>query len=991
MMAEPSRNAPARRIRRRLIRYGIPLLAVSAALWWGPSAGLRYGLSRAIEAAGYRVVELTQARVSLVEWRVEVGGLRVAGPGEAQLEAAGIEISPGQLFRGRIDVPQLRLSGLTLDLVRSARGWRMSGFDLGATGSGGNSGYRPQLRVGRLELLASRLELRDGVARTEIAVTSARLEGIDTGNALAPVSFDIDGTVGTRRVRAKGGATPFAAVPELEAHLDVDGVELAPFARLVGAPLSGALHFAGDVKAGTSDGVSVAGTARLSAAAYEALRASVLSWQGDARIGSDNAVAAGGRFEIDRGTYAADAFKGTAERATFDGRMRLDAGGKGTLVGALALSALTIDASDRSVAVARARLETSGMTFGADVAAVGKASAALDGVDYGGAEGKGAVRSLSGTADFSVARRSTFGANFVLQDAAFETSDIRFSAPAASLRVSDARLIDGAAEGRVALGLDGAQAGTGTVALQGERIAFDGMIALRGDGTLGAEGAFDARALRADLREVDARASLATLTLAGKVASTAEGPTFDGGLRTGAVSVVDSTARELFAAAGIEAGSARFDTAGLTAGRIAVSEPRVLRREKATEGREAFGWRLRAARAEVGDVRVAPSGAAAIETVRIASPVLRVTRTKNGFLSFERGAPPPPGTQPPPVAPSPGFTLGRFEISDGRAVFEDRTPHDTVRIPVDRLSLSVRDIDIGRPERPTAVALSARVGSFGQANLRGTVYPFDARLSFDLDVAVRSIDLPPVSTYFDDLLGVDVRTGTASVEGKIVARQERLSGETKWRLSNVRIDDRETQGATLAEQAGVPVATILSLLSDDEGNIALDIPVSGELSNPDFDTGDAVRQAVGGAMRGALSNTFTLLFPFGTFVSAALDAERRGTGLTLPDVSFAPGDAALDTGAQTVVDGLAKLLSARPAARLEVCGFAGPTDAPAIPRRPGARPVDDDTLRRLAERRADAVKRRLVDERGIDAGRIFECRPVAEDESAAKPRAELRF
>ncbi|MCM0020294.1 MAG: hypothetical protein NBV67_09895, partial [Tagaea sp.] len=59
----------------------------------------------------------------------------------------------------------------------------------------------------------------------------------------------------------------------------------------------------------------------------------------------------------------------------------------------------------------------------------------------------------------------------------------------------------------------------------------------------------------------------------------------------------------------------------------------------------------------------------------------------------------------------------------------------------------------------------------------------------------------------------------------------------------------------------------------------------------------------------------------------------------------------------------------------------------------GAPPTQagEDQLRALAEERARAVKDRLAARPGVDAARLFECRPVVETATEAGPRVELRF
>ncbi len=989
MAGLPTETKTARPRMRRFAIFAVLAAVVGYALWAGPSAGLRFALFRGLETLGYRVIELADARVSLLDRRIDIGGLRIEGPGSARIEAAGIEILPGELFSGRVVVPALRVEGLALDLERTASAWRLSGFEFAAGRSGPAISDGPAWRIGQLDIVNSRLIVHDGVARVPIDVATARIENIDPKSG-ASASFVIEATLDGRRIDMSGTAVPFADVPQADAHVRFEGVRIAPVARLAGLKLDGTLDFNGDMRVNLADGATLTGNARVGDFRFDTSSAASATWSGAIDLAASGAVTASGKLSASRLRHSTADMKAEAAAAAFDGK--LSVGDGATFKGVLSTSTVAIDSGGNSLAAASGRLEIASARVGSDGAISGSFAASFASPTIAGPDGRGKAAAVSASGDVTAsAGTADFVGSVGINGVEVESPDFRFGAGSISAEIARLGWSGGSGQAKFVLTFDAPTANSADGRIDGERITFDGNVAFGTGGDSAADGELGATQLRVALARADAVAALDSLTFAGSATFGTEGPVLSGSLKASKLNVVDSTARELFAAAGLGAATTRFDRSGLSAVRVSVAEPRVLRREKAIEGREAFGWRLRAARAELEDFKIAASGASAVDTIRIANPVIRVTRTKNGFLSFERGAPPVADVPIQGPAPSPGLAIRRFEIVDGRAVFEDRAPHATVRVPVDRLALSVRDIDIGRPERPTALSLSARVGGFGQAKANGTVYPFDKRLSFDLEVALREVDLPMISPYFDDKLGVDVRTGTASVEGRIVARQEKLSGTTKWRLSNVRIDDREGGEGPVAAQAGAPVGTVLSLLADDENNISLEIPVSGELSNPDFDTADAVRQAVGGALRGALSNTLSVLFPFGSFISAAIDAERKGTGIVLPDVPFAPGQATLDADTSNVVDGLAKLLSARPAARLEVCGFAGPIDVPAIPRRPGGRPVDDDALRRLADRRAEAVKRRLVEGGGVDPSRIFECRAVSEDGADARPRAELRF
>ena len=972
--------------------------AIAAALWWGPSAGLRFALDRSFATLGYRVIDMGEASVSLLGRRIDIGRIELEQPGggTVHLDLADLSISPAALFDGRIVVPRARISGLAIEIVRGPDGdLRIAGFPVAAAPPLATSKTdKPALAlgIGNLELTESRVTLRSGATRIAVEIARLTMSDLAIGNPSSQVGYELDATVGGRPLKIVGTAMPFAPVPTFSVRLDADALSLEPLSALLAPALAGTLDAALEIERDATGSTAAKGRIAIRAFSIAGLAAASASWTGSLTVPDVRRIRGKGVLDAAGMTFAEDAVRAMLGSLRFDGTFDAAIGGSAAISGLLDLGDVAVtmngsgEASVRTVQVdlAQLRLAVDGKVDGrfklAAASIAGKSAAGTVRTDTLGMQGIASVH----------ARAQTFEGDLSVVASVFERAGERFAAERIGVESLRIGLAEGIGSVRGAISIDGAAARTADIDLAAAKVRYDGAIDLRGDGAA-AGGMFEAGKLRLAVPAADIVASLETAGYDGSVAAGPAPATAEGRVRMGGVRVVDGTARELFAAASVDLVGFAFDEAGTSARRTTVVEPRVLRREKAMAGREAFGWRLRAPAASIEDARISPEGGIAVALLRFDRPTIRITRTKSGFLSFERGAPPVPGAAGP-VAPSPGLSLGRVEIADGRGTFEDRTPHNVVRVPFERLALAVSDIDDRRPERPSSVTLDARVGSFGSAKASGTAFPFAPRLSIDIEFAARSIDLPPISAYADDALGVDVRTGTASIEGRIVAREEKLEGTTKWRLANVRLDEREAGAGALAEQAGAPVGTVLSLLSDDDNNIELEIPVAGELYDPSFDTADAVRQAVGGALRGALSTTLTVLFPIGTFFSSVMDAERRGTGVALPVIAFPPGSNTFDTATGEVVAGLAKLLIARPAARLEVCGFAGPADIEALPRRPGARgPVDENALRRLAAARGEAIKRRLVENDRIDAARIFECRPVVEENPDAKPRAELRF
>jgi hypothetical protein len=105
----------------------------------------------------------------------------------------------------------------------------------------------------------------------------------------------------------------------------------------------------------------------------------------------------------------------------------------------------------------------------------------------------------------------------------------------------------------------------------------------------------------------------------------------------------------------------------------------------------------------------------------------------------------------------------------------------------------------------------------------------------------------------------------------------------------------------------------VALLADARGRIALDIPVSGNLRDPQFDFGAIVAKAVGNMLRKIVTAPFRAL-------AGLLGGARDDPGR----IAFAPGAATLSPPAEEDVARVARMLEERPRLVLTVRGGFDP-------------------------------------------------------------------
>ncbi len=412
-------------------------------------------------------------------------------------------------------------------------------------------------------------------------------------------------------------------------------------------------------------------------------------------------------------------------------------------------------------------------------------------------------------------------------------------------------------------------------------------------------------------------------------------------------------------------------------------------RQEARGADKGFHWRAEAR--ELRAARVAydlESGGITLGELTLAAPTLRLARVAEGILGMPAAK--GDGSASPPLA------IGRLTATAGRLVFEDRTLDEPLRLEFKPVDLTLSNLDSGQPDRDVGFTLGARTGEASLA-ASGSMRPFAREMSARLRAEAKAFELPPLSPYAAEILGVDLNTGHFDGKVELEIRHHALDGKVELVLSNLFVEPPPPD-APIARKIDLPIETVLNLLRDGEDRIRLTVPVGGNLADPQFDVSDAVSQAVAGALKSTAATTLKVVFPVAALISMVIDADEKAR-LALPPLEFAPGTSELAGEHRTRLMAIAEMMRGRPGLKLKLCGKAVPSDWPALvaarsreetpllsrlQRLMGMEktslPIDRAVLGELAAGRAGAAKEFLADGSGIDPGRLFECRPEVDDD-----------
>lgn len=346
------------------------------------------------------------------------------------------------------------------------------------------------------------------------------------------------------------------------------------------------------------------------------------------------------------------------------------------------------------------------------------------------------------------------------------------------------------------------------------------------------------------------------------------------------------------------------------------------------------------------------------------------------------------------------FSAARIEVGGkSRLVFEDRSVTPVFRHSLDPLSIKIEKLDGTRPQQQSPIVIKAQQGKYASLELTGNIRPFAEKAGMSLTGTLKSLELPPFSSYSRKFIGYRLESGQLNADLDWSLEKGQLNARSKLRLAKLSVEplSREEESGEMTRRLGMPLKSALSMLRDKNDNIELELTVTGNPADPSFKVGEIVMTVLVKAIKKGLVTYYAPMglsmltgaaVPLGaTYVAGKLF--DLVTALRFEPLLFEPGEAGIAPDAAGRLEKMAELLKDRPGVRLVLCGKAVPGDfRPQDREKPSLSEEEKARLLDLARKRAGAVKDYLI-KQGIVADRLFICDPGIEQEKDARPRVEI--
>ena len=254
-----------------------------------------------------------------------------------------------------------------------------------------------------------------------------------------------------------------------------------------------------------------------------------------------------------------------------------------------------------------------------------------------------------------------------------------------------------------------------------------------------------------------------------------------------------------------------------------------------------------------------------------------------------------------------GIHIGGIAINDGSANFADFSLTPNFATAIQQLNGQIGTID-SRQAKPASVDIKGKVDRYAPVTIKGAVNPFDPMASLDIATSFKRVELTTLTPYSGKFAGYRIRKGRLNLDLHYLITKGQLKAENKVVVEQLQLGEKVDS----PDAVSLPLKLAIALLKDVDGKISIELPVTGDLNNPQFSVMPIVWQTLRNLIVKAAAAPFKLI---GGLVSGG-GSEDLGT------VSFAPGSSDLSKDAEAALVKLSQALKERPALRLEIEGTA---------------------------------------------------------------------
>ncbi|WP_428025630.1 DUF748 domain-containing protein [Arcobacter sp.] len=246
--------------------------------------------------------------------------------------------------------------------------------------------------------------------------------------------------------------------------------------------------------------------------------------------------------------------------------------------------------------------------------------------------------------------------------------------------------------------------------------------------------------------------------------------------------------------------------------------------------------------------------------------------------------------------------IGPVKINNAKLTFEDKNLTVPFKSNITKLNGSFSELNTNN-SKPTQLKLEGKIDTYGYTRITGFVDHQNIKNLTDVNLIFKNIAIKNFTPYSGKFAGRELKNGKLNLNLKYNISKSNLNAQNSVIITDIELGDKVES----PEAMNLPLELGIALLEDSNGVIDIDLPITGNLDDPQFSIAPIVWKVFTNLIIKAVSSPFS-------FLASLLGIDEED----IKSVEFIYGESKLLDSEKETLDNIAKAFAKRPNLALKI-------------------------------------------------------------------------
>ena len=199
------------------------------------------------------------------------------------------------------------------------------------------------------------------------------------------------------------------------------------------------------------------------------------------------------------------------------------------------------------------------------------------------------------------------------------------------------------------------------------------------------------------------------------------------------------------------------------------------------------------------------------------------------------------------------YHIKKIEFKNGKVAFSDHSLPLNFDTDIHHMNTTLEDISSSNQK--TDIIFQGVVEKYGTAKIKATTIFSDVKEKTEVLVSFENLDVRSYSPYSGKFIGRKISDGRLWLDLNYKIQNGQLQSTNNMKIKDLTLGD----DVNSTDALNLPVGLAIALLEDSNGLIELDVPIVGDMNNPEFQLGGVIWKTVKNIITNIVSAPFKFL------------------------------------------------------------------------------------------------------------------------------------